>query len=120
MKLVFFRPPSIPSPMKKMMLHDLIARQSTNARLFDEFARSGESALEPLLSRIQARTLVVWGTADRLADPSSVSVYVSSISGAESAIFDACGHALPRECPEVLAHRYLAFLQALDLAQELR
>jgi abhydrolase domain-containing protein 6 len=113
MKLIFFRPPSIPSPLKRVMLHDLIERQSVNARLFDEFSQAGESALEPLLSRIQAPTLVVWGTADRLVDPSAAGVYVSSIDGAESATFEACGHALPRECPEALANRYLTFLRTL-------
>jgi pimeloyl-ACP methyl ester carboxylesterase len=85
MELAFFRPPSIPGPLKRAMLAIAIRNQAAYARIFDDFARAGEGALEPLLSRIAARTLVVWGAGDRIVHPS---------------------------CPDLLARRYLTFLES--------
>lgn len=110
MELAFFRPSSIPGPLKRAMLATAIRNQTTYARIFDDLTQAGEGALEPLLPRIGTRTLVVWGAKDRIVHPSSVDVFTAAIAGSESTVFEACGHALPRECPDLLARRYLTFL----------
>jgi abhydrolase domain-containing protein 6 len=111
LELVFFRPPSIPGPIRRAMLHDAIDRRATYARIFKDLAGSGEGALETLLPKITARTLVVWGRHDRLVHPSSVDVFTRLMPDAEKTIFEGCGHALPRECPALLAQRYREFLE---------
>jgi pimeloyl-ACP methyl ester carboxylesterase len=112
MELAFFRPPSIPGPLKRAMLDITIRNHAAHARIFDDFTQAGHGALEPLLSRISARTLVVWGAGDRIVHPSSVDVFTKAIAGSERVVFEECGHALPRECPDLLAERYLAFLES--------
>lgn len=110
LRLAFFRPPPIPGAIKRVMTRAAIRNHATRTRIFDDLAQSGVDALEPLLPQIAAPTLVVWGAEDRLVHPSSVEVFTREIPRAESEIFVACGHALPRECPDPLAERYLAFL----------
>jgi pimeloyl-ACP methyl ester carboxylesterase len=112
MGLAFLRPPSIPGPLKRAMLDLSIRNREIHSRIFDDFTQAGWGALEPLLPRIQARTLVVWGEEDKIVHSSSASVFAAGIAGSESAIFERCGHALPRECPELLVQRYLSFLES--------
>jgi len=111
LSLIFFRPPPIPGPVKRAMMRTAIENRAKHARLFDELAQSARAdALDPLLPEMRVPTLVLWGAEDRLVHPSSVAVFTRGIPGAESEIFETCGHALPRECPELLAERYLTFL----------
>jgi len=112
--LIFARPPAIPGPVKRAMMRAAIRNHEIHARLFDELRQSPIDGLEPLLPGIEAPTLVLWGAEDRLVHPSSVAVFTEGIAGAESEIFEACGHALPRDCPDLMAERYLAFLSGVE------
>jgi pimeloyl-ACP methyl ester carboxylesterase len=109
-EFAFSRPPSIPGPLKRTMLATAIRNQAAHARIFDDLTQAGEGALEPFLPRIGARSLVVWGAKDRVVHPSSIDVFTEAIGGSESVVYEECGHALPRECPDLLAQRYLTFL----------
>jgi pimeloyl-ACP methyl ester carboxylesterase len=111
LELAFFRPPAIPGPIKRAMLRDAIERRTTYARIFKDLVPPGEGALEALLPKIAVRTLVAWGAHDRLVHPSSANVFTAMMPNAEKTILEECGHALPRECPDLLAQRYLAFLE---------
>jgi abhydrolase domain-containing protein 6 len=112
LQMAFFRPPSIPGPFKRVMLDDAIKRRTTYAKIFEDLkmAQPFGGVLEPLLPGVSTRTLIVWGAHDRLVDPSSAEVFSAAIPNAEKAVLENCGHALPRECPELLAQRYLTFL----------
>ena len=111
--LIFSRSPAIPGPIKRAMMRTAIRNRAIHARLFEELTESGLDGLEPLLPKIEAPTLVLWGADDRLVHPSSVAVFTREIDGAESEIFEACGHALPRDCPDLLVERYLTFLRGV-------
>ena len=64
-----------------------------------------------MLPKITVRTLIAWGAHDEIVHPSSVNVFTALMPNSEKTIFEECGHALPRECPDLLAQRYLAFLE---------
>jgi len=112
LRMAFFRPPSIPGPFKRVMLDDAIKRRTTYAKIFEDLkmAQPIGGVLEPLLPSVTTRTLVVWGAHDRLVHPSSADVFSTAIPNAEKTVLENCGHALPRECPDLLAQRYLTFL----------
>lgn len=110
MELAFSRPPSIPGPLRRAMTAFAVRKQAAYARIFEDLIEAGEGALELLLPRIETRTLVVWGEDDRLVHPSSVGVYTAGIAQSEGVVLENCGHALPRECPDLLAQHYLDFL----------
>ena len=110
-KLAFFRPPPIPDPIKRAMLQDRIERQAIYDRIFKDLFPAEPTELEPLLPKITVRTLITWGAHDQVVDPSSVNVFTALMPNTETTIFAECGHTLYRECPDVLARRYLAFLE---------
>lgn len=118
LELAFFRPPSIPGPIKRAMLHDAIERRTTYARIFKDLVQPGEGALEALLPKMTVRTLVAWGAHDRIVHPSSANVFTALMPSTEETTFEECGHALPRECPDVFAQRYLAFLEREPAADD--
>jgi pimeloyl-ACP methyl ester carboxylesterase len=113
MRLVFFRPPPRPAPILRVMADAAVRSRATHEKIFADLFSDGTGGLEPLLPGIAAPTLVVWGEEDRVVDPSSVPIFTSAIPHAESSVFEACGHALPLECPELLGRRYAAFLETL-------
>ena len=116
--LAFYRPPSIPAPFKRVMLKDWMARSDSYARIFADLKLllPGPGPLEPLLPGLAVPTLILWGAHDRMLDVSAAGTFSATIKGSETTIFPDCGHTLPRDCPEPVATRYLAFLDAVPTA----
>jgi len=110
LRLVYFDPPSMPGPIKRVLVRQMIESRAFNEKIHADMIKDGPNALEPYLPRIEARTLIIWGDSDHLIHPSSVAVFEKGIARDESAIIENCGHILPRECPEAVAEEYLAFL----------
>ena len=59
-----------------------------------------DKGLERRLHRIRARTLVVWGSDDRLVPRTYVDAFAAGITGASLAVVDGAGHMLPVERPD--------------------
>lgn len=70
------------------------------------------SNLEPDLSKIRARTLILWGDTDRVLDVSCAQVLEKGLPSSTTVIMKDCGHAPLMERPEETARHYLDFLQA--------
>jgi pimeloyl-ACP methyl ester carboxylesterase len=110
MELAFSSPPSIPGPLKREMAARAIRDQKFNAKIFDDLL--SDWSIDRYLDEISVPTLIVWGADDRIVDPSAVARFSGGITSSQSVIFDDCGHALPRDCPDALVKRYLVFLTA--------
>ena len=108
MKLAFSSPPSIPGPLKREMAARAIRDVNFNSKIFGDLLN--DWSIDQYLDEISVATLIVWGADDRIVDPLAVARFSDGITSSQAEIFDHCGHALPRECPDVLAERYLAFL----------
>lgn len=107
-KLAYSSPPSIPGPLKREMAARAVEAEKFNEKIFADLRSEG--ALDRYLAEISVPTLIVWGADDRLVNASMAAAFSAGIKSSKAEIFDHCGHALPRECPDVLAERYLAFL----------
>ena len=107
---VFVRPPWIPGPVKAHLARQAIERRSFNEKVFRQIHAEG-SDLEPELSRIRARTLILWGDQDRLIDVSCTEVLEKGLADSTTAILKDCGHAPMIERPEETARLYLGFLK---------
>lgn len=118
LSLAFHRPPSIPAPFRRVMFRDWLARRDANASIFADLNLRpvGPAALEPLLPGLELPTLILWGAHDKMVDVSAADVFGAAIRGSETTIIPDCGHTLPRDCPEPVATRYLAFLDAVPTA----
>lgn len=107
---VFVRPPWIPGPVKAHLARQAIERRSFNEKVFRQIHAEG-SDLEPELSRIRARTLILWGDQDRLIDVSCTEVLEKGLADSTTVILKDCGHAPMIERPEETARLYLGFLK---------
>lgn len=61
--------------------------------------------LKPLLSKIKAPTLVLWGTKDKMTKYSDARVIAADVEQAKLISFPGLGHKLPYEKPELLAEK---------------
>jgi pimeloyl-ACP methyl ester carboxylesterase len=66
--------------------------------------------LVPVLPRVRARTLVIWGAHDHLLPPTLGTVFEEQIPDARLVVFPDCGHIPMLEIPEALNHELAAFL----------
>jgi pimeloyl-ACP methyl ester carboxylesterase len=98
------------------MVQDALKREATYLKIFEDLtlAHPGKAPLEKLLPDISSPTLIAWGAHDGLVHTSTAETFAAGIPGADIAIFEECGHALPRECPDAMAQRYITFLNSIS------
>jgi len=79
----------------------------------DAFAALVEADLTPLLGRIAAPTLLLWGDADVIADAAQQARLAEGIAGAELRVYSGGGHAVHWETPGRVAAEVAAFVASL-------
>ena len=109
-KFVFSTPPDIPRFAKKLLVEEAQRHKGSNKRIFKQIL-SETVALEPDLSKIKARTLVLWGDQDRVLDVSCVEILEKGLPNCTVVIMQDCGHLPMIERPQEAAEHYLAFLK---------
>jgi pimeloyl-ACP methyl ester carboxylesterase len=75
-------------------------------------ARMGDPALRGRLGAIACPTLVVWGEADRIADPDYGRAYAATIPGARFELLPGTGHLPQLETPDQLLRAVWDFAEA--------
>ncbi len=111
MKFVFFKPPEIPWIVKNYLVQEAVSHSARNSLISRQISAEF-GALEPDLTKIKARTLVLWGASDRVTDVSAVQVFQKGLLNCSTVIMKDCGHLPMIERPEEAAQHYLAFLKA--------
>jgi abhydrolase domain-containing protein 6 len=109
-KFVFSTPPDIPRVVKKLLVEEAQRHKPSNERIFKQISAE-IGGLEPDLSKIKSRTLVLWGGHDRVLDVSSVEVLKKGLPDCTVVIMKNCGHLPMIERPQEAAEHYLAFLK---------
>ncbi len=110
-RFVFVKPPWVPGFVKKSLARQWAQSRSFNEKVMREIHTEG-SSIEPDLSAIRARTLILWGDTDRLIDVSCAEVLQKGLSNATTVIMKDCGHVPMMERPEEAARHYMDFLRA--------
>lgn len=108
MALAFSQPPSIPGPLKREMAARAIREREFNAKVFSDLL--DDWSVNRYLENISVPTLIAWGADDWLVNPSGVALFSAGIISSQAVIIEGCGHALPRDCPVILAGHYLEFI----------
>lgn len=91
MRFCLHRSPPLPRFVQKLVAAQGVPRAAANARIFDQiFAES--ASLEPLLPKIQAPTLIMWGEEDRILDVSIVDVLERHLPKHRTVRYAGCGH----------------------------
>lgn len=104
----FAKRPSLPAPLKSYLAEIAVQRKDFYKKVFLE-ARPGNQ-LEAVMARIRARTLILWGDADRVLSVSSAKVLQKGIEKSKVVILKDCGHMPMLEKPEETARHYLEFI----------
>jgi abhydrolase domain-containing protein 6 len=112
MGILFVQPPSIPYPIKTMMIRTALANRTFYEKEIKEITPDFFS-LEKELPAINARTLILWGDRDKVLDISSVPVFEKGLKNHQTVIIKDCGHLPMLEKPEETAGKYLDFIKGL-------
>lgn len=110
LNLAFVKPLKVPGPVKKLMMEQAIERRPAIERISKQLT-ADRYALEGKLSRISARTLILWGDTDRLIHIACLKIFERGIKNSTTAIIKECGHIPMVERPRETAELYLNFLK---------
>ena len=106
------RPPVVPGFIRDAMAHDYVARREQLAEILVGFQHG--FLLDDHLAEITPPAYVMWGSEDRLVDPSAAAVWVDGLPDATLVTYDGIGHMPMVEIPARSAADYRAFLAGLS------
>jgi abhydrolase domain-containing protein 6 len=112
MALAFVNPPSLPSPIRKVMIKTAL----DNSKFYEkEMKELGPDllSLEKELPNIKAPALILWGDQDKILDVSSVPVFEKGLKNHKTVIIKDCGHLPMMEKPQETASQYLEFIKGI-------
>ncbi len=115
--VAYVKPPSLPGAFEKVLVAQAMANRKINEKIGHDIANERQ-ALEPLLPRIQAPTLIVWGDQDRIIDISSVPILEKGLKSHRTVILKQTGHMPMIEKPAETAAAYTGFLKNRPGRQE--
>jgi pimeloyl-ACP methyl ester carboxylesterase len=110
MRFVFVEPPPIPGRILDYLTKQSIMNRDFNEKIFSQIVKENYS-LEDDLSKIKAKTLVIWGDKDRVIHVSCTDVIKKGLPGSTIVVLKNCGHLPMIERPEETARYYLEFLE---------
>lgn len=90
--------------------HDLLRAPGVRRAMLDRMAAMTRSDPTPILARITAPTLLLWGDTDRMIPHTHAADYERAIPHAETVVLPALGHAPMEEAPEASLAPVLDFL----------
>ncbi|GGA81848.1 hypothetical protein GCM10011521_20230 [Arenimonas soli] len=105
---IMARPPYTPGPVRDWIAHDFRERRERIARMFRDFVTSPDPT--PVLSKISAPTLILWGGRDRIVDPSAASLWCHGITGSRTEVWPWLGHMPMLEDPRSTANCVAGFV----------
>jgi len=104
----FFKPPSMPDPLKSYFAEIAVQRKDFYKKVFIEATPGNQ--LEAVMARIRAKTLILWGNNDRVLSVSSAQILGKGIENSKVVILQDCGHMPMLERAEETARHYLEFI----------
>jgi pimeloyl-ACP methyl ester carboxylesterase len=111
--LLYHVPPKMPDAFAAYFTEVRKKRLKEEKLLFQGILKSLEIPLEPMLSVIKTKTLIMWGDKDQILDISSVPIFEKGIKNHQTVIFKDIGHIPIMEAPEKTNKAYKKFLDGL-------
>lgn len=121
-----FADPTAIAPQRLQEAAEEVTRRSTLAHSTDAFTRSLRGLIGSYLvrgaaspwaraARVQAPTLLVWGTQDRLVDVALAPRAAAAIRDSRLLVLSDVGHVAQMERPEVVARAFLGMLEEREI-----
>ena len=92
LRLLFYRVPPVPGAFKTYFAELGASNFAFYGKVLRDLEQGGMYQLEPRLSRVEARTLVVWGANDCILHVSGAEIFRKGLKNVEVVILDQCGH----------------------------
>ena len=111
LEFVFVVPPPMPTVVKQYFADRAVTNRTFNDKIYADLSLHGRlMPLEPLLPRVTAPSLILWGDTDRVLHPSGAAVLAAGLPDSETVIMSDMGHSPMIERPEETASIYIEFL----------
>ncbi|MGC8493146.1 MAG: alpha/beta fold hydrolase [Syntrophobacteraceae bacterium] len=110
LEFAYAKSPGMPGAFKNLMVAQCKADRKFIEKIGQDLLKE-RLTLEPLLPRIQAPALIVWGDHDRMIDISSVPILEKGLKKHQTVILKDTGHVPMMEKPEETATAYVKFLK---------
>lgn len=110
--LCFVKPPPIPAPFKTYLVDRAISYQPRQQEMIDairEFLLRGNAEI---LGSIHVPTLILYGTADQITDPSLLNVYRNGIRNSTGVLIPDAGHVIFYDAPQKTRRELVEFLDS--------
>ncbi|MDA1027195.1 MAG: alpha/beta hydrolase [Planctomycetota bacterium] len=108
--LVFASPPPVPTPFRKYLVQRAVANLPKTEEMIDALRPFLVAGNEGQLDKIKAPTLILYGSADRVTDPSMLEVYRAGIRGSEAVLIPGAGHVVFNDAPRETYRAVMGFL----------
>lgn len=112
LKLLFEKRPLIPGPILKIAKEKSLKQQAENARIFDQQLKD-RYLLQEILPSISHRTFALWGSGEKIFDPSGATVLKETLKDMVQVQMIETGHMPQMEMPEEAAQSYKTFLSSM-------
>lgn len=110
LECMFHRPPRLPAWMKAHFVRQSLAEMPLRTKIFADLMAEGQTRLQPLLPRIAAPTLILWGANDGILDASALPLFEAGIARSRAVRIPGCGHVPYVERPGVVQAAIRRFL----------
>lgn len=110
--LTMAKPPFVPGFVRAAMAQEYVERRGELSEIWDDFA--WKDLLDDRLDAITQPTLVLWGTEDKLVDPSAADVWVAGLPDTRLVTYPGVGHMPMVEVPQQCADDYRVFLTEVE------
>jgi len=111
LRLNFPSPPDMPAPIRQAFIDRAVERREALLSIIEDTRGFLMNGVEPLMKDIKSPTLVLYGSADLLTDPSMLSVWRAGLADFRGEILDGAGHVLLYDKGREVAMRMRGFLR---------
>lgn len=114
MERIFYRAPPMPYALRWAGSRLSASKFDLHSKIFDQLLDRGEEyRLEPLLPRVSAPTLLVWGEHDEVVPLPVMRRFEELLPNAKTVLMPEVGHVPQMEAPRRVAQDYLRFRASL-------
>ncbi|MEQ6886130.1 alpha/beta fold hydrolase [Salicola sp. Rm-C-2C1-2] len=103
-------PPFVPWPISSVMAREAYDNRDINRKIFRDMEAGREQDFRSTLTRIQAPTLVLWGSDDRIIDAANAPLVAKAIADSRLEIIDGIAHLPMIEAPAKTAELMRALI----------
>jgi 3-oxoadipate enol-lactonase len=116
-RTVFARPPEVPAPFRRWFTEEALERRPRTLEVVESIRPFLMRGLEGRLGAVAAPALVLYGTDDRVTDPSMLGVFASGMPAARTALVPGAGHVAFSDDFPATVREMLGFLEWCGLAE---